>query len=220
MEFLNIGKTLCGLLMAALDDMETQHDEWLPQAVLEPTAKLHWDGRSLDHDSTVLDLWSWAMSDLRDNTNRGFLAEFIVARAIGAQLKIRATWADFDLETPKGVSVEVKSSAYLQTWNPKLISKPKYSGLKARAWSAESGYSKEKSFRAMVYVFALQTSRIRSEYDALNLSQWKFWLAPRSALEALNLQTMALSSVEKNFCVGIGFAEISARFNDVTRDVV
>jgi len=200
--------------------MKTQDDEWLPQAFLEPTAQLHTDGRSLDHESSVLNLWSWAMSDFRDNTNRGFLAEFIVAKAIGTQLQIRDTWADFDLETPKKVSVEVKASAYLQTWNPKLISKPKFSGLKARAWSPNTGYSKEESYRAMVYVFALQTSRIRSEYDALNLSQWKFWLAPRSALEALNQKSMVLSSVEKHFGAGIGFDKIEARFNDMTRDVV
>jgi hypothetical protein len=160
------------------------------------------------------------MSDFRDNTNRGFLAEFIVANAIGSDLKIRATWADFDLETPDGVSVEVKSSAYLQTWNKEKISKPQFSGLKACAWSPEAGYAKEEGYRAMVYVFALQTSKSRSEYDALNLSQWKFWLAPRAALEALNQKSMVLSTVERNFGLGIGFADISTRINGLVRDIV
>jgi hypothetical protein len=200
--------------------MDIMVDEWLPQTFLEPSAQLHCDGQALASGGTVLDLWAWAMSDLRDNTNRGFLAEFIVGKAIGADLKIRATWADFDILTPNGVSVEVKSSSYLQTWNKVKISKPQFSGLKACAWSPKTGYAKEERYRAMVYVFALQTSKLRSEYDALNLSQWKFWLAPRSALEALNQKSMVLSSVEKHFGAGIGFDKIKARFNDMTRDVV
>jgi hypothetical protein len=122
--------------------------------------------------------------------------------------------------TPNGVSVEVKSSSYLQTWNKVKISKPQFSGLKACAWSPETGYAKEESYRAMVYVFALQTSKLRSEYDALNLSQWKFWLAQRAALEALNQKSMVLSTVERNFGSGIDFADLPSRFNDMVRGVV
>ncbi|SBO43400.1 conserved protein of unknown function [Cyanobium sp. NIES-981] len=159
------------------------------------------------------------MSDFRDNTNRGLLAEFIVAKVIGARLQIRSTWADVDLETPQGISVEVKSSAYLQAWNPKLVSRPSFSGLKARAWSPDTGYAKHASYRAMVYVFALQASRRRSDYDALNLSQWLFWLAPRSALEALGQKSIALSSLEKHFGQGFGFQDLHSRFHAITRDL-
>ena len=34
-------------------------------------------------DATVADFWRWAFSDLRDNTTRGILAEFLVAKAVG-----------------------------------------------------------------------------------------------------------------------------------------
>jgi len=34
-------------------------------------------------DATVLDFWRWAMSDLRVNNVRGYLAEFLVAKAVG-----------------------------------------------------------------------------------------------------------------------------------------
>jgi hypothetical protein len=35
-------------------------------------------------DATALDFWRFAMSDLRTNNVRGYLAEFLVARAVGA----------------------------------------------------------------------------------------------------------------------------------------
>lgn len=35
-------------------------------------------------DASVLDFWRFAMSDLRMNNVRGYLAEFLVARAVGA----------------------------------------------------------------------------------------------------------------------------------------
>ena len=63
----------------------------------------------------ILDYWSWAYSDIVGNTNRGALAEFIVARAIGSEPAVRNDWAAYDLETPRGIKVEVKSSAYLQS---------------------------------------------------------------------------------------------------------
>ena len=58
----------------------------------------------------ILDYWSWAYSDIIGNTNRGALAEFIVARAIGSEAAVRNDWAAYDLETPSGIKVEVKSS--------------------------------------------------------------------------------------------------------------
>ena len=63
----------------------------------------------------IFDYWSWAYSDIVGNTTRGALAEFIVARAIGSEPAVRNDWAAYDLETPSGIKVEVKSSAYLQS---------------------------------------------------------------------------------------------------------
>jgi hypothetical protein len=36
---------------------------------------------------TLLDFWSWAFSDVLTNTIRGMLAEFIIALALGIDLK-------------------------------------------------------------------------------------------------------------------------------------
>lgn len=61
--------------------------------------------------------WQWAYSDHLSNANRGVLAEYIVGMAVGATEKPRVEWDKYDLVTPGGVSIEVKSSAYLQSWN-------------------------------------------------------------------------------------------------------
>ncbi|HLP27552.1 MAG TPA: hypothetical protein VK147_02850 [Candidatus Didemnitutus sp.] len=59
----------------------------------------------------------WAYSDHLSNANRGVLAEYIVGLAVGATEKPRVEWDKYDLVTPGGVSIEVKSSAYPQSWN-------------------------------------------------------------------------------------------------------
>ena len=68
-------------------------------------------------DVTVSDFWRWAFNDLRDNTTRGVLAEFLVARALGDVSDRRVGWANYDVLTPSGIRVEVKSSGRLQSWS-------------------------------------------------------------------------------------------------------
>ena len=68
-------------------------------------------------DFVLLDFWLWAASDLVGNTNRGRLAEFIVARAVGlGRGDVRSEWDVVDVLTPTGTKVEVKSAAYVQSW--------------------------------------------------------------------------------------------------------
>ena len=49
-----------------------------------PAQPLSGDEHFLGLDATVRDFWAFAMSDLRMNNVRGYLAEFLVARAVGA----------------------------------------------------------------------------------------------------------------------------------------
>ena len=52
--------------------------------------------------ASLLDFWQWAYSDLLGNPNRGRLAEFIVARALGLGLsEVRTEWDVCDLVTPR-----------------------------------------------------------------------------------------------------------------------
>jgi hypothetical protein len=40
-------------------------------------------------DGTVLEFWQWAVSDLKTNTTRSMLAEFLVAKAVGGKANKR-----------------------------------------------------------------------------------------------------------------------------------
>ncbi|HSS10944.1 MAG TPA: hypothetical protein VLL25_13730, partial [Acidimicrobiales bacterium] len=64
-------------------------------------------------DATVADFWRWAFSDLRDNTTRGILAEFLVAKAVGDEREVRIGWDNFDAQAQDGIAIEVKCSAFL-----------------------------------------------------------------------------------------------------------
>ena len=74
-------------------------------------------------DTSIMlqDFWRWAYSDLLNNTNRGVLAEFLVHSALEAKDVARADWLPFDLTSPSGLRIEVKSSAYLQAWTPEDV---------------------------------------------------------------------------------------------------
>ena len=72
----------------------------------------------------LIDFWQWAYSDIIGNTERGNLAEYLVALACGVDNKTRISWDAYDLELENGTKVEVKSSAYLQSWKQKDYSKP------------------------------------------------------------------------------------------------
>jgi hypothetical protein len=56
----------------------------------------------------LLDFWQWAGSDLVNNTARGRLAEYIVARALEIPLTVRQEWTECDLQTASGLTIEGK----------------------------------------------------------------------------------------------------------------
>lgn len=135
-------------------------------------------------DWTVLEFWRWAASDLLSNTTRGMLAEFIVARALGSPLGVRTEWDNYDVRSPQGVTVEVKTSAYLQTWFQPRPSKIKYGIAPARRWNLEDGtYALEPTRQAQVYVFCLLSETSRERVDPLNLEQWRFHVLPARVLD-------------------------------------
>lgn len=83
---------------------------------------------------SVQDYWIWAASNVLDNTQRGIVAEYIVSQAIGACNSVREEWGAFDLKTPKGIKIEVKSASYLQTWHQDRPSEISFRIAKTRSW--------------------------------------------------------------------------------------
>ena len=149
------------------------------------------------------DFWSWAASDLASNALRGSLAEYLVARALGIELTVRAEWAAYDLQVPGGPSLEVKSSTYLQTWPQREPSRPCFGIKPTVAWSPEAGTyapSEQRRRQADLYVFALLHHLDKVTLDPMDVTQWTFHVLPRHVLDA-SVGTQATISLPALLCL-------------------
>ena len=150
-----------------------------------------------DLDFSLLDYWRWATSDLVSNTARGVLAEYIVARALKIPTgeEIRDEWVPFDLLTPDGIKIEVKSAAYVQSWKQSRVSSIRFGTPKTGEWYSASGrFLSEPKRRADVYVFALFTQQ-EMPIEPLDLDQWKFYALSTQKLD--DRKSLSLSALEK-----------------------
>jgi hypothetical protein len=161
-----------------------------------PTQLLSGDEPITGTPGTVQNFWAWAMSDLRGNTVRPMLAEFLVAQALGAASQPRIEWDPYDVVTSDGVTVEVKSSAYLQAWEQARLSSIRFGGLNGRTPASAGGHASAATYNAHVYVFALVDVRDHAAYDPLDVTQWKFWVLPRRIVAATGQRELALSRVQ------------------------
>jgi hypothetical protein len=133
----------------------------------------------------VASFWRWAFSDFVSNTARGVLAEYIVARAVGTgETDIRPEWASFDVTTPEGIKIEVKSAAYIQSWQQNDYSKISFSVAKKRGWDPRSGLAVEPTRHADVYVMVLLHHKDQATLNPIDLDQWSFFVVARRALDA------------------------------------
>jgi hypothetical protein len=150
---------------------------------------------------SVLDFWRWALGDLRMNNARGYLAEYLVARAVGAEAPIRTEWAGWDVETPDGTRIEVKSSGYLQSWRQARPSRPTFqlAGVyRDTAWDERVGTDvRVPGGRVHVWVFALHSCREPDLYDPLDVSAWRFWTVPHATVAGLGQKSASLSTIER-----------------------
>lgn len=149
-------------------------------------------------DFSVGCFWQWAYSDLQQNNIRGILSEFIIAKALSIPLTVRETWDDYDLKTPEGIKIEVKSGAYLQSWAQKELSKIVFTGLCGQVWDAEnSRRGGDAQFRADIYIFAVQNAKTPEEFNQLDLSQWEFYVLQQKVLQSRNSKSMSLTTLKK-----------------------
>lgn len=133
--------------------------------------------------SDLLGFWAWAYSDLVGNTERGALAEYIVACALGIQNRGRISWDRFDLLSPEGISVEVKASGYIQTWRQEKLSDLSFGIQPTYGWDSRTNqYAGEKTRQAEMYVFCVHKHREQDTLNPLDIGQWDFYLLPAKVL--------------------------------------
>ena len=134
---------------------------------------------------TIKDFWAWSASDLMSNATRSRFAEFIVATATNVDLGIpRQEWEPYDLLTPEGIKIEVKSSAYIQSWHQKQISTITFSIKPARYWNSKNGEQESIAKRhADIYVMCLLKNMDQNTINPLDLDQWDFYVLSRPELD-------------------------------------
>lgn len=167
---------------------------------------------------TITDFWQWNQSQLLENNLRGVLAEFIVRMALGIQDDGRKEWAAYDLETPEGLRIEVKSSAYLQNWEQHAPSKIIFNISESTAWDyAEEKRSNERKRHNDCYVFCVFTETDRSKANPLNMEQWDFYLLPTRVLDEKcpGQKKVSLSVLQKLGAVRCGYGELQNRFHEL-----
>lgn len=132
------------------------------------------------------DLWCWCSSDLLTHSMRGILAEFITATALNVEInEPRDPWSSYDLVTPEGVKVEVKSGSYIQYWNQKKLTRIVFSIRKTNRFDNQGYLVNEPARRrADVYVFCILANKDELTLNPLDLSQWEFYTVSSKLLDA------------------------------------
>ena len=129
-----------------------------------------------DTGRSVADYWAWAHSDLNSNAERGKLAEYLVALALGCAGGTSEQWGAYDLVSPEGIKVEVKTSAYLQSWGHEKLSVLRFGIKPTHAEDRETGqFAQEVKRQSDVYVFCVESCTDQAGLDPLDLSQWDFY---------------------------------------------
>ena len=131
-------------------------------------------------DFQLIDFWRWNQSCLLENRTRGILSEFLVMKALDIPLAVRSEWEDFDILTAEGDKIEVKSSAYIQSWEQERLSKIIFSIRPTRYYA-----DNEQKRRSDFYVFCVLAEKDQSRINPMDLSQWDFYVLPTPELNRL-----------------------------------
>ncbi|MCC6170321.1 MAG: hypothetical protein IT329_24095 [Caldilineaceae bacterium] len=179
----------------------------------------HADGQDLGF--SLLQFWQWSTSDLVSDITRGRLAEYIVAHALGVNTEgVRDDWAAFDLTTPSGIKIEVKSAAFVQSWRQTHLSSITFHVPRTRAWDPDTNLREEDVRRqAGVYVFALLFHTHKPTVDPLNIAQWRFYVVSTQVLNdrTRSQHSITLRSLEK-LCSYVEYAALSAAVEAAAAD--
>lgn len=174
----------------------------------------------------IADYWQWAFSDMLRNTQRGVFAEFIVKAALElggvyTNNDIRSNFEPFDLVGPEIIQlenanplealsfpcrIEVKSAAYIQSWNPHPGTAPRisFSIAQAKVPDEIGDYrpDAEQKRNSDLYVFTIYTAKGK-EQNILDMNLWEFYVAKTSALNEKygNQKTVSLKNLTKDLSI-------------------
>ena len=163
---------------------------------------------------TVGDFWAWAYSSILTNITRGLFAEFLVGTALGAVENTRTEWDSFDL-LYGDARIEVKSSAYLQSWPQDELSKIGWS-ISPSTYQYD-GRTKYQEPPADCYVFCVYCEKEdRSPAKVLDLEEWKFYVVPTTVIrEELSGQKTVVHSRVRSLTEAVPYSDLKERVDEV-----
>ena len=90
----------------------------------------------------------------------------------------------YDLLSPDGIRVEVKSSAYMQAWESEHPARISFRIAPAKSLDSSGNYSADSQYcrHSDVYVFCVWTAMSR-EQNILDLSSWDFYVIATKTLD-------------------------------------
>ncbi len=164
---------------------------------------------------TILDYWSWAFSNLMGNTERGVFAEFLVATALEIANTPRQNWLPYDLLYKNEIRIEIKSSAYIQSWEQEKLSDIRFGIKKTRSWDPNTNKLNDILQRdSDLYVFCLYTEKEKARANMLDLDKWEFYVLPTKTINVkLNEQQTIGLKILKNLSEPVSFYKIKEKID-------
>ncbi len=153
------------------------------------------------------------------------MAEFLVANALGLNDRPRVEWGSYDLKMHDGTKIEVKSSAYLQSWRQKKYSTIRFGIARTKeAWDAHTGKSQKQDPPrriADIYVFCLLKHRDKATVDPLNTEQWEFFVVPTFRIneEHSDRRAISLEQLERVEDRPTPYCELAATVTSVAESI-
>ena len=161
-------------------------------------------------DLSVIDFWQFEFSNLVDLL--GYVAEFLVAKALGKDKPDNCNgWTPYDIKY-KGKRIEVKATSYYQTWKQegKVCNIRRFSIRRSQRENSD------------IYVFCLLNGMNSSEANPLLLDNWEFYVVPSSFLdkECGNNKTISLSRIRKFDIYGkpVNYSNIPNAINSIIEE--
>lgn len=142
--------------------------------------------------------YEWAYSDLLINSQRGHLAEYIVAVALRLVDQKRLEWDPYDLKYGD-IKIEVKSAAYVQGWEQ---NKPSAIGFDVAPKKINRlDISKELKRQSDVYIFCHLKHIDKKTIDPTDMTQWDFYIVATATLnKILKAQKRVSLNVLQSIC--------------------
>lgn len=120
--------------------------------------------------------------------------------AVNAHKDTRTEWGSYDVLTKENIKVEVKSSAYIQTWVQKKYSDIQFGIRPTKAWNqSDNTYDPTRKRQADVYVFCVFNCMEQDMANPIDLNQWEFYVLNAKKLDRVipTQKTIRLSGINK-----------------------